>query len=112
MKIVKNYRENFLEEFKNDKPKILNLMKESNLRIFNLNEILEEIDNLGEEIKRNKGEIIPNKIIPLKRDEESIILETNSLNEEIKEKEKLIVNLEENKKKLIEDINFSFKEKN
>jgi hypothetical protein len=112
IKVVKEYKENFLKKFKQNKENILSLINEANLKNSVISEKLEKIEEKEKEIQENKQKIQEDETLFCYDSIKELDLNIETIERAKEEKEKKKNKLENNKKNLIDFLKLKLKEFN
>lgn len=100
IKIVKDYKENFLKKFKENRQEIISFLEEAKMKTSEISEVFEEIKNKEDELQKTKKELPEDKTIQEYNKLDRIDKEINDLNNEKSGKEKRKERIQKNKQNL------------
>lgn len=100
IKIVKGYKENFSEKFKENRQEIIDLLHEAGLKTSNISEIFENIKNKESELQKIKNEIPKDETFEEHGKLNKIDAEIDNLKNQKSEQEKRKNKIQENKQKI------------
>jgi len=102
IKIVKDYKENFLKKFKQDKENILNLIDKANLKNSAISERVMQIKEKEDDIQEKKQKMQEDETLACYNEIKKLDLKIRNINEIKEKKYKRKKKLEENKKNLVD----------
>lgn len=109
MNLVKDFKDNFKDNFQKDKGKtLLILINEANLNPDKISDKINQINEIQKEITNSRKEIPDNQLLSLEKDKEELILEIRNLNKEIDYEIKKQDKLKETKEEIINSIKKEF----